>query len=225
VTVTGRPTPETATWLASSNRVVMQHIVTPARGFAWAVLSFAVFVAALYATLPILAVAQWFVDLPHLTEMAAWSVVWGGLSVVGVLAAARLAFGAWLPLHPAGLAIAVAGIALSATVHVVLQQWEIARFGIPEPEYIGWTAGLFAVLIGLAVASFGAFLAPRQVIGWPLAAVVIGAAGVALIILSNVSGLSDGIGDDSWPLAIWVGLSGLYAVGVAALVIRRAISR
>jgi len=47
---------------------------------------------------------------------------------------------------------------------------------------------------------------------------------VAFIVLSNVPGLSDGIGDESWPLAIWVGLSGLYALGVAGLAIRRAMS-
>lgn len=156
--------------------------------------------------------------------MAAWSVVWGGLSLIGVFMAARLAFGSWLPLHPVGLSVAAIGIALSAIVHVVLQQWEIARFGVPEPEYVGWTAGLFAILIGLAVAVFGAYLAPKQVIGWPLTAVLLGSAAVAFIVLSNILGLSDGIADDSWPLAIWVGVSGLYVLGVAGLVVRRAVA-
>ena len=205
---------------------VMDHsTVTPPRGLVWAVLSFAIFVAALFAVLPILAVVNWFADLPHLTEMAVWSVVWGGLSLTGVLIAARLAFNTWLPLSPIGIAIAVIGIALSAIVHVVLQQWEIARFGVPEPEYVGWTAGLFAVLIALATAAFGVFLAPKQVIGWPLAAVLLGCAGVAVIVLSSVPGLRDGIADDSWPLAIWVGLSGLYALSVVALVLHRAVGR
>jgi hypothetical protein len=204
------------------NDTVVNVTLTPARGLLWTALSFAVYVAALFATLPILAVAQWFTDLPHLVQMAAWSVVWGGLSLIGVFIAARLAFGSWLPLHPVGFGIAVIGIALSAIVHVVLQQWEIARFGVPEAEYVGWTAGLFAILIGVAVAAFGAYLAPKQVIGWPLAAVLLGSAGVAITVFGNVPGLSDGIADDSWPLAIWVGLSALYALGVAWLVVRRA---
>lgn len=208
----------------SVNHAVKQLSVSPARGLVWALLSFATFVAALFAVLPIVAVTNWFADVPHLTEMAAWSVVWGGLSLIGVLSAARVAFGAWLIVNAIAVGTAAVGIALSAIVHVVLEQWEIARFGIPEPEYVGWTAGLFAVLIGLAVAAFGALLAPRQVIGWPLTAVVIGTAGVALVVLTNVPGLGDGIGDESWPLAIWVGLSGLYALSVAGLVIRRAIS-
>jgi hypothetical protein len=196
--------------------------ISPARGLGWAVLSFSVFVAALFATLPILAIVNWFGELGHLTEMAAWSLVWGGLSVIGVLVAARLAFGAWLPLHPVGVSFAAIGIALSAIVHVVLQQWEIARFGVPEAEYVGWTAGLFAVLIGLAAAVFGTFVAPKPVILWPLSAVLLGATGVAFIVLTNMPGLADGIADDSWPLAFWVGVSGLYALVAATLAIRRA---
>ena len=198
--------------------------ISPARGLIWAVLSFAIFVAALFATLPILAVVNWLGDLPHLAEMAAWSLVWGGLSLIGVVVAARLAFGAWLPVHPPGVMIAVVGVALSAVVHVVLQEWEIARFGVPEPEYVGWTAGLFAVLIGLAVAVLGVFLAPKPAIGWPVSAVLLGAAGVAVILVINIPGLADGIADDSWPLAIWVGLSGLYVLVASGASVRRAIS-
>lgn len=112
----------------SVNRAVERLTINPARGLVWAALSFATFVGALFATLPILAVVNRFSDLPHLTEMAAWSVVWGGLSLIGVLVAARLAFGAWLPVHPPGVIIAAVGVALSAVVHVVLQQREIARF-------------------------------------------------------------------------------------------------
>lgn len=96
-------------------------------------------------------------------------------------------------------------------------------FNVPEAEYVGWTAGLFAVLIGLAVAAFGALLAPKPVIGWPVSAVLLGAAGVAFILVTNIPGLGDGIADDSWPLAIWVGLSGLYALVAAGAAVRRAI--
>jgi hypothetical protein len=148
--------------------------------------------------------------------------IWGGLSLIGVLVSARLAFGAWLPLHPVGIGIAAIGVVLSAIVHVVLQQWKIARFGVPEAEYVGWTAGLFAVLIGLAVAGFGAFVAPKPVILWPLSAVLFGAAGAAFILVTNMPGLADGVADGSWPLAVWVGLSGLYALVAARAAVRRA---
>lgn len=199
--------------------------LTPARGLTWAALSFVFFVAALLAVLPFTAALRLVWDTPHLVEMAAWSPIWGVLSVLGVLLAAQLALGAWL--RPPLLAVGVAafGIGLSAVLNVVLQQWEVARFGITEPELVGPTAGLFAVLIGLAVAAFGALIAPRRLIGWPLAAFALGFVGVAIIVLSNIPGLDDGIGAESWPLAICVGLAGVYALATAGLVVRRAFDR
>ena len=199
--------------------------LTPSRGLTWAALSFVFFLAALFAVLPVIAAVELVWDAPHLAQMAVWSPVWGILAVLGVLVAARLALGAWLRPPTVAVGIAAVGIALSAVVNVVLQQWEVTRFGITEPELVGPTAGLFAVLIGLAVAGFGALLAPRRLLGWPLAAVGLGFVGVAIIVASNVPGLADGIGAESWPLAIWVGLSGVYALVVAGLVIGRVLDR
>jgi hypothetical protein len=197
---------------------------TPVRGLAWTALSFAFFIAALFAVLPVIAAVQLVWDAPHLAQMAVWAPIWGVLSVLGVLVAAQLALGTRLRPSPVAIGIAAVGIGLSAVVSVVLQQWELARFGINEPELVGLTAGLFAVLIGLAVAGFAGFIAPRRLIVWPLGAVAVGFVGVAAIVVSNIPGLSDGIGADSWPLAIWVGLSGVYAVVVAGLVVRRALA-
>lgn len=199
--------------------------VTPSRGLAWASLSLVFFVAALFAALPLLAALNLVWDAPHLAEMAIWSPIWGILSILGVLLAAQLALGAWLRPPPIAIGIAAVGLVLSAVVNVVLQQWETTRFGITEPELVGPTAALFAVLTGLAVAAFGALLAPRRLIMWPLAAVVLGFLGVAIIVASNLPGLSDGIAAESWPLAVWVGISGLYALVATGLVIRRAWGR
>lgn len=69
--------------------------------------------------------------------------------MLGVLVAAQLALGAWLRPSPMAMGIAV-GIGLSSVVNVVLQRWEMTRFGITEPELVGPTAGLLAVLIGPA---------------------------------------------------------------------------
>lgn len=199
--------------------------LTPPRGLTWAALSFVFFVAALLAVLPFTAAVKLVWDTPHLVEMAAWSPIWGVLSVLGVLVAAQLALGSWL--RPPFLAVGVAafGIGLSAVLNVVLQQWEVARFGITEPELVGPTAGLFAVLIGLAVAAFGVLIAPRRLIGWPLAAFALGFVLLAIIVLSNIPGLDNGIGPESWPLAICVGLSGVYALISGGLVLRRALDR
>jgi hypothetical protein len=199
--------------------------LSPGRNLTWAALSFTGFVASLFAVLPFIVGIQLVWDAPHLAQMGAWSVIWGVLSALGVLVAARLSFGAWLRPRPLGIGILATGIGLSAVMNVVLQQWELSRFGITEPELVGLTAGLFAMLIGLSVAAFGAFLVPRQLIGWPLTAVVLGFAAIALIVASNIPGLSDGIAAESWPLAICIGLSGLYALVTTGLVVRRALHR
>jgi hypothetical protein len=199
--------------------------LTPARGLAWAALSFALFVAALFAIFPVLAAVRLFGETPHLAEMAAWSLIWGGLSLVGVLVAARIAFGAWLRPSPTGVAIAAVGITLSAVLNVVLQEWQIGWMGFVDPDFLGPTAGLFAVLIGLAVAVFAAYLVPRQAIGWPVAAVLLGFLGTAVIVASNLPRLEDGIPASSWPLAVVIALCGLYALVTAGLVIRRALDR
>ena len=194
----------------------------PGRGLTWAALSFTGFVASLFAVLPFVFAMKLVWDAPHLAQMGAWSVIWGVLSLLGVLVAARLVFGAWLRPRPLGVGIAAVGIALSAILNVVLLQWETTRFGYIEPEMVGLTAGLFAVLIGLSVAAFGAFVVPKRLIGWPLAMVALGFVGVAIIVLSNIPGLKNGIPTESWPLAICIGLSGVYALIAGGLVVRRA---
>jgi hypothetical protein len=199
--------------------------VTPGRGLTWAALSFTLFIAALLAIFPILAAISLFGEIPHLAQMALWSLSWGVLSVLGVLVAAQLVFGAWFKPPLLGVGIAIVGIGLSAVLNVLLQQWQIGWLGFVDPDFLGLTAGLFAVLIGLAVAGFAAFLVPRQLIGWPLAAVMLGSAAVAIIVIGNLPRIEDGIGAESWPLAICVGLSGLYALATGGLVLRRALER
>jgi hypothetical protein len=187
----------------------------------WAGLSLALFVAAAFGIFPVLAVVRLAVETTHHSEMALWSVVWGGLSVVGVLVAGKLAFGRWLRVRPSAMVVAAIGIGLSVGTHVTLQQWSVERFGLYDPDLIGWTAALFAVLVGLATAAFGMFVAPRGALGWPLACVLLGSTMVAFILLTNVAGVDDGIAPESVPLTVWLGASGLYsAIVTAASVIR-----
>jgi hypothetical protein len=191
-------------------------------GLTWTVLSLALFVAAAFGVFPVSMVLRLFVETTHALDMTLWSMVWAALAALGVLVAARVAFGTWPRVGPGGLAVVAIGTALSVGTHLTLQSWAEARFGYYDPDFIGWTAGLFAILVGLATAAFGVMVAPRGAAAWPLAFVLLGSAGVALVLAGNLPGLADGLAPDSWPLAAWLGASGLYAAGVTAASFTRA---
>ena len=63
---------------------------------------------------------------------------------------------------------------------------------------------------------------PRGAVGWPLACVLLASSLTVVIVAANVPGLADGIDPESWPLAVWLAISGLYAASVTILSIRQA---
>jgi hypothetical protein len=179
-------------------------------------------VAALVAIFPIIAALQLLgAEIPHVVQMAIWSIAWGLLALIAVLLAGRLAFGRWLRVGPVSVVAAATGVALSAIVHATLEQWQIGRFGIIDPDMVGWTAGLFAVLIGQATAIFGSLVAPVGARALPVAAMLIGAVIGVGVVVSNATGLGDGMRPESWPLAISIGASAMYFVGSATLGLTR----
>lgn len=194
-----------------------QPVVSTARGVVWAVASCAVVAATFIATLAILAFVSANTDTPHVLESAAWPVAWGLLALLGTYGTARLAFGAWLPIHRQGVAIATVGLAMAATAQIVLLEWRISR-GFTDPESVGWTGNLALVLVGVAITAFAASIAPKTLGVWPVAAVLVAAAGVASMTLINLPGLQGGIEASSWPLAVLLGLSALYAVATVGLI-------
>lgn len=191
-------------------------------GLVWTFLSLAFFVAAAFGVFPVSIVVRFFVESTHSLDMALWSVVWATLAAVGILVAGRAAFGAWPRVGIGALGVLALGTVLSVGTQLTLQSWGEARFGYYDPELIGLTTFNFAALVGLAAATFGVFVAPRGMAGWPLAFVLLGSALVALVLASNLPGLADGLAPESWPLAAWLGASGLYAAVVTAASLIRA---
>lgn len=181
---------------------------------AWAALSLGLFCASSLGVFATNTVVRLFTDVPHLVEMAEWSITWGLLGMLGVLISARLVFGRWLRVSAQAVLIGSSGIVLSAGFHVVLQQWSVTRFGEMDPDLIGLTSGLFGVLLGISTSAFGVFVAPRGSTQWPLAFVLAGGLIALLIVATNVPGITDGIDPESWPLAIWLGISAVYAAAV-----------
>jgi hypothetical protein len=191
-----------------------------AAGLTWAAVSLGAFVAAAFVSLP---VATGFGDLLRVPDTFAFTVIWGCLAIVSVLGAGRIAFGEWLRVNVTALSVAAVGIGLAVGVDITLHEWALARFGYYDPDQVWWSAGLFAVLIGLATATIGVLVAPSGYAWWPAAFALAGAAGVLFVVLSNVPGLRDGIEAESWPLAIWIGLAGVYAMAAAFLALAGAL--
>jgi len=197
-------------------------MTTHGRALTWSALSLVGFGAAAFAIFPVSMALRLFVETTHSLDMALWSVVWSVFGAAAVLIAGRVAFTVWLRAGAAAVAIVVIGTLLSVGVHLTLQSWAAVRFGYFDPDFIGWTAVLFALLVGLATAAFGVFVAPRGAVAWPLTFVLLGSAGVMLVLAANLPGLSDGLAPDSRPLAGWLGASGLYAALVTAACLIRA---
>ena len=200
-------------------------ISTPARAVGWALLSAVLLVAPLFVVLPVVGYLEGSLGVSHALGLAAWSVVWGTLSIIGVFLAGRAAFGRWLSVTPAAVLFAALGIATSAHVNVAMYEWSVGRFGYYDLDFVRWTAGLFAVLIALAVATFGVHVAPRTALIWPAVAAAVAGVLSIVVIASNLPGLGDGIGADSWPLAFAIAGAAAYTALSLGAVARRAFGR
>jgi len=188
---------------------------------AWGILSFGGFVGAVSTLVWLLGQLQQIVALPYPMNLGIWAFAWvlssGGLALV----AARLVFGEWLAVRPAAWLMLLIGAVVSAATLSILADWTIAKFGMNDSELTGAMSLLFAVIAGVAVAGFGVQVAPRWAAWSPLVAVVGGAAIGVAIILSNVPGLSDGLGRHSGPLAVVTVAAAAYIGAVAVTSLTR----
>jgi len=146
-------------------------------------------------------------------DLAGLLLLIGAFGMGAVLVAGRVAFGCWLDTRLRHLVLPAVGIALAIGVELALHEWARLSIGYYESDYIGWTAGLSFSVVLVAVAWFGLSVAPPGATAPPRIGLGLSAILVALIVLSNVPGLGDGIGPNSLPLAILVGLSAVYAIG------------
>jgi hypothetical protein len=181
---------------------------------AWGILSFLGFVATFSALVWPIGQLQQVGLLTHPSSLGVWAISWVLSSGVVALAAARLVFGRWLDVSPAAWLILIVGAIVSAVMEVILAQWLIAKFGMSDSELVGPMWYLFGFVAGVAVAGFGVQVAPRGALWPPLAAVLGGVLIGVSIILSNIPGLSNGLGPNSGPLAVVTVAAAVYLGGV-----------
>lgn len=150
-------------------------------------------------------------------DIALWLMCFGALGILGVMVAARVAFGRWPPVRAEHIALAAVGFAVAIAVELTLHEWAEATIGFYDSDFIGWTAGLSFSLVVLAIALFGHAIAPPGSGAPTRLGTRLGVVLVLFIILSNAPALEDGIGPNSWPLVISIGLAGVYAVVAATI--------
>jgi hypothetical protein len=124
----------------------------PAAPWLWAIASFVWYAASAYVTLPIVTAlpAQFFMQ----------PLIWGGAAAAGALPLARLVFGGWSRVPWPAPALAASGLVLAGLLEASLHAWAMQRFATFSWQLIGPTAGLFAVIVGSAVAGLGSW-SPR----------------------------------------------------------------
>lgn len=193
-----------------------------ARAWWWAATSAALYVLASIAVAVLIVwPVQYYGLLPHAASLAVWAAGWVMVSGLAALACGRLLFRLDLRTSAAAWLVLAAGALLNALVMVSLVDWGTLRYGYWDPEFVGPTGLLWHVIAGTATAGFGVLIAPREIVGPAVLCVLIGASLTALIVATNVQGVSDGIPTESWPLAVALGLSAAYAIGLAAVSTRK----
>jgi hypothetical protein len=193
-------------------------------GWVWAAGSAAWLVSALLLALAILGMVRmlWPAFVPdHGMELAAFVVAWCFLGMAGAAALARLLLGEVTIRHRAALIAAIAGMVVAATLQFALHGWAVDKFGLFDPEYIGWTILLPFGLVAVAVALFGVSLAPRAFDQAPRTSVVIGGLLALAAASLNLPGAADGIAPRAIPLAVALVASSLWVVGACWIAVRR----
>jgi len=178
---------------------------------------------------------MWYVASAYLTLLLVTAIpaaqfliqplVWGGLVMGGALLIARMLFARWPQVSRSALGLAMVGLVLAGLLEESLHGWALARFGVFDPELIGPSIGLFAVIVGSAAAGFAVLVAPRGASLPPLAIAIGGALVSGLVVAMNMSGLGDGIDPRSLAPAILMAAGGGYALIVAFIAVLVAVRR
>lgn len=180
----------------------------------WALLSFAGWLAATGATLPVASAIS--PASPVRVDLAVWMVLTMVVSLAVVVVSARVVFGTWPRVGSLAVLVALVGVALAIAEELLLHDWAEARFGHYDAQLVWWTASLSGLMIATSIAAFGTLVAPRGARLAPMVCQAVGTLAIVLVLATNIDGLADGIRPESIPLAIAMSLCGVFAVAATA---------
>lgn len=196
--------------------------VRPVLGWLWAFLAVVGWLASLLIGLPIAATLGVGLTAGGLRwELGLHVVLAGALSIAITLLIGRYLFGGLVALGWSTFIAPAVGLAIAAAQQIALNSWALARFGVNDSDYIGWTAGLAYLVTLSALGTMGVGVAPRPALVAPLAGSALTSVAIWLVVLSNLPGLRDGIPADSLALASTIGLCALYPLGGLVVGLRR----
>jgi hypothetical protein len=189
------------------------------RALVWSGVSVIGFVAAFVVVGVLMSQLEQAFTFSHSVMLGLWALSWVPVTGLATMGAARITLGAWPNVPALAWLVLLLGAVVSAAHVWIVADWSIARFGFNDPDFVGSTFLLFAVVAGVAVAGFGVQLAPLWAAWLPLLALVGGGALAVSIIASNIPGLRDGLAADSGTLAAATGAAAAYigAVGIVSL--------
>lgn len=146
-------------------------------------------------------------------DLAVLNGTMGLLGLAAVVGAARVAFGAWPNLMGWPLVVAAMGISVAIAQELALHQWVEAHVGQYDFDNVLPTALLSWTTLLVTAVAFAALVAPSRAVQVPFSALLVATSVACWITAMNTRGLADGIAADSWPLAVLIGVSALFAVG------------
>jgi hypothetical protein len=161
----------------------------------------------------------------HGVVLAVEIAAWGIIGAAELLLLARFKAGHWTAPRIDVQISASAGILIAAALEFAIHEWARVRFGAYDPEYVGVTAVLPALLLVLLLLCYQASgVVGQPPLGFRLAAALC-AFTVVGIFAVNAVGLLDGILPDSQVLAGLVAVATAYSVALLWWALRPAMSR
>lgn len=152
---------------------------------------------------------------------AAALIGWGLAGGSVILAVGRAVHDAWPARTGRGVALLVCAVAAAVAVELTVMRWALARFGAQsaDPELIGWSSILSPLVLAVGLAALASAVLPAP--GRSAARVIAlgAAAGVLLIVASNLPGGADGITPLGVPMAFAMAAAALVTILSAALVL------
>lgn len=153
----------------------------------------------------------------HGLVLAAHVALWGIIAGSVVVATGRIVLPESRPLGSRNVFVFGLGVTLAAGTELALHEWARSRFAYFEPQLVGITSLLPAVILAHACLWAAAAVATRAWRALPVVGIGATSLAIFVIVAANVPGAGDGIRPGSVPLASAIAVSIAYVALTSAI--------